>query len=198
MRFSEAKLEGSYLIDIEPLADERGFFARAWCQRELAARGLVATLAQASLAFTHRRGTLRGLHYQAPPCEEAKFVRCVRGVAYVVALDLRPTSPTYLRWEGVELTADNRRALYVPPGCAQGYQTLADDTELLYQMSQCYAPAAARGVRYDDPAFGIEWPLDIAVISKADGSWAPYHPFAAARVEQFTACQAGADPWKRP
>jgi dTDP-4-dehydrorhamnose 3,5-epimerase len=175
MRFSEAKLEGSYLVDLEPLTDERGFFARAWCRREFVARAAVADLAQVNLAFTHRRGTLRGLHYQAAPFEEAKLVRCIRGAAHVVAVDLRPDSPTYLGWEGVELTADNRRAIYVPPGCAQGYQTLLDNTELLYQMSQFYTPSAARGVRYDDPAFGIEWPLDIAVISKADGSWAPYH-----------------------
>jgi len=174
MRFSKAKLEGSYLVDLEPIVDERGFFARAWCQREFAARAAVVELAQVNMAFTRRRGTLRGLHYQEHPFEEAKLVRCIRGAAHVVAVDLRPDSPTYLGWEGVDLTADNRRALYVPQGCAQGYQTLVDDTELLYQMSQFYTPSAARGVRYDDPAFGIEWPLDIAMISKADGSWAPY------------------------
>ncbi|HVC97962.1 MAG TPA: dTDP-4-dehydrorhamnose 3,5-epimerase family protein [Pirellulales bacterium] len=174
MRFSETRLEGACLVDLEPLADDRGFFARAFCQREFLARGVHAELIQVNLAFTRRRGTLRGLHYQAAPFEEAKLVRCVRGAAHVVAVDLRPDSPTYLGWDGVDLTADNRRALYVPPGCAQGYQTLVDDTELLYQMSQFHTPSAARGVRYDDPAFGIEWPLDIAMISKADGSWAPY------------------------
>ncbi|HEV3024613.1 MAG TPA: dTDP-4-dehydrorhamnose 3,5-epimerase family protein [Pirellulales bacterium] len=183
MRFSETNVTGAYLVDLEPIADERGYFARAFCRREFAARGAVADLAQVNLAFTRRRATLRGLHYQAAPFEEAKFVRCIRGAAYVVALDLRPDSLTYLGWEGAELTAENRRALYVPPGCAQGYQTLIDDAELLYQMSQFYTPAASRGVRYDDPAFRIEWPLDVAVISQADLGWAPYTPVAGASTQ---------------
>jgi dTDP-4-dehydrorhamnose 3,5-epimerase len=181
MQFSDTKVEGAYVVDLEAITDERGFFARAFCQREFTLRGAVAALAQVNLAFTRRRGTLRGLHYQAPPFEEAKLVRCVRGAAFVVAVDLRADAATYLTWEGVELSAENRRALYVPPGCAQGYQTLVDDTETLYQMSQFYTPAAARGVRFDDPAFAIEWPLDVAVISKADLGWAPF-ALAAARA----------------
>jgi dTDP-4-dehydrorhamnose 3,5-epimerase len=197
MQFTETKVSGAYQLDIELMADERGFFARAWCAREFAAHGAVNSLSQISLAFTHRRGTLRGLHFQAPPFEEAKLVRCVRGAAYVVALDLRPDSPTYLHWQGLELTADNRRALYVPPGCAQGYQTLVDQTELLYQMSQFYAPASARGVRYDDPAFGIEWPLDIAMLSKTDGSWPPYQPHASRHGSETAAAhRLGIDLWK--
>ncbi|MCE9544626.1 MAG: dTDP-4-dehydrorhamnose 3,5-epimerase family protein [Planctomycetia bacterium] len=180
MIFHELPVAGAYLIDVERLTDDRGFFARAWCGREFAAQGLVAELAQASLAYTHKKGTLRGVHFQAAPHAEAKVVRCVRGAAYVVALDLRLESPTYLRSSGVELTAENRRAIYVPLGCAQGYQTLVDDTELLYQMSVAYVPGAGRGVRYDDAAFGIQWPLPVSVISQADRSWPDYVPHPSA------------------
>ncbi|HVX62099.1 MAG TPA: dTDP-4-dehydrorhamnose 3,5-epimerase [Pirellulales bacterium] len=174
MKFQPTEIAGAWLVEIEPIEDERGFFARAWCQKEFDAHGIEPSLAQANLAFTRRRGTLRGLHFQAVPWQEAKFVRCVRGAAYVVAVDLRSDSPTYMSWAGVELTADNRRALYVPTGCAQGYQTLRDDTEMFYQMSQCYVPGMARGVRYDDPAFNIEWPLTPTVISEADRNWPAY------------------------
>ena len=168
MIFNELPVSGAWLVDVEPIEDDRGFFGRVWCVGEFAARGLVAKSAQTNLAYSHRRGTLRGIHYQAAPHEEAKLVRCIRGAAYVVALDLQTTSPTYLRWAAVELSADNRRAMYVPPGCAQGYQTLADDTEMFYQMSEAYVADASRGVRYDDPAFGIDWPIDVTVISTAD------------------------------
>src|SRR5262245_59893771 len=168
MIFNELPISGAWLVDIEPIVDDRGFFGRAWCVREFAVLGLVAKSAQTSLAYSQRAGTLRGIHYEAAPHEEAKLVRCVRGAAYVVALDLRTRSPTYLRWAAVELSADNRRALYVPPGCAQGYQTLADDTEMFYQMSEAYVADAARGVRYNDPAFGIDWPMAVTMISDAD------------------------------
>ncbi|HEV7223981.1 MAG TPA: dTDP-4-dehydrorhamnose 3,5-epimerase [Pirellulales bacterium] len=176
MIFTKTEIAGAWLIDVEPLIDERGFFARSWCQNEFAAHGAASNFVQANLAATRRRGTLRGLHFQAAPCEEAKLVRCTRGAAYVVAADLRHESATYLRWIGVELSAENHRALYVPPGCAQGYQTLADETEMFYQMSQFYAPGMARGVRYDDPALDVAWPLEIAVISEADRNWPAYQP----------------------
>ncbi|HWB14669.1 MAG TPA: dTDP-4-dehydrorhamnose 3,5-epimerase [Pirellulales bacterium] len=174
MRFSKTTVAGVWLIDIEPIVDERGFFARAWCRHEFEQHGCGEPFVQASVAVSRRQGTLRGLHYQLPPHQEAKLVRATRGAAYVVALDLRHDSPGYGRWCAAELTAENRRMIYVPPGCAQGYQTLADDSELLYQMSAFYAPDAARGVRYDDPAFAIRWPLDVAVISAKDRSWPDY------------------------
>ena len=171
MIFTPTEIDGAYVIDIERLADSRGFFARAWCQQEFAQHGLVADLSQANIAWSDKRGTLRGLHYQAAPHEEAKLVRCTQGAAYVVAADIRAGSPTLGRWIGVEITAENRRMLYVPPGCAQGYQTLADNSELFYQMSTAYVPGMARGVRYDDPYFKIRWPLEVSVISAADESW---------------------------
>jgi len=171
MRFLDVEIDGAKIIEIEPLGDERGFFARCWCPDEFAEAGVPMSLAQASVAFTRRRGTLRGLHYQAAPHEEDKLVRCTRGAAFVAVADLRPGSPTYLNWAGVELSADNRRSLYVPKGCAQGYQTLADETEMFYQMSEFYQPGAKRGVRFDDPAFNIEWPLDVSCTADADRSW---------------------------
>jgi dTDP-4-dehydrorhamnose 3,5-epimerase len=174
MRFTNTTVEGAWLVDIEPLRDERGFFARTWCQREFAEHGCEEALAQANLAYTAHRGTLRGLHFQLAPHQEAKLVRAIRGAIYVVALDLRHDSATYRRWYAAELSADNRRMLYVPRGCAQGYQTLADDTEVFYQMSAFYEPAAARGVRYDDPGFKIEWPLEVVAISDKDRSWPDY------------------------
>lgn len=174
MNFISTEIQGVWLIDVEPSTDERGFFARVWCQREFAARGCSLPPVQASIASSQYRGTLRGLHYQLPPHEEAKLVRAIRGAAYVVAVDLRPASPSYRRWIGVELSAQNRRSLYVPPGCAQGYQTLADDTEMLYQISEFYQPAAARGVRYDDPLFDITWPLPVAIVSQKDQHWPNY------------------------
>ncbi len=173
MNFSEMRIDGAYTIDIERQLDERGFFARAWCQKEFAQRGLAAELSQVSIAHTAQRGTLRGLHYQAAPHEESKVVRCTRGAAFVVVADLRRDSATFAQWQGVELTAENHRALYVPPGCAQGYQTLVNDTELLYQMSVPYAPSFGRGVRYDDPLLNIAWPLPIALISAKDEQWPP-------------------------
>jgi dTDP-4-dehydrorhamnose 3,5-epimerase len=176
MQFHETNIAGAWLIALDRLSDERGFFARAWCQREFAARGCGGSFVQANLAFTALRGTLRGLHFQLAPHEEGKLVRAIRGRAYVVALDLRANSPTFRRWCAAELTSDNRQMLYVPPGCAQGYQTLVDETEMFYQMSACYEPAAARGVRYDDPAFDISWPLPVASISPRDQSWPDYEP----------------------
>lgn len=172
MRFEETTLPGVFVIEPEPFGDERGFFARLYCAREFAAYGLAELSAQSSLSYNRRRGTLRGMHYQDSPHAEAKLVRCSRGAIYDVALDLRPDSPTRFRWVGVELTAGNRRMLYIPEGCAHGFQTLADDTEVVYQMSAFYHPESARGVLWNDPAFGIRWPLPVNVLSERDQHYA--------------------------
>jgi dTDP-4-dehydrorhamnose 3,5-epimerase len=176
MRFQPTPIAGVFLLEPEPLRDERGFFARTWCRREFAGRGLNPDLAQCSLSYNRKRGTLRGLHYQAPPWAEAKLVRCLRGAIYDVALDLRPQSPTFKQWYAAELSADDRRMLYIPEGCAHGFQTLSDDAEVFYQISQFHDPASARGVRWDDPAFGIAWPLQTGItISARDQSY-PFFP----------------------
>ncbi|HZD00558.1 MAG TPA: dTDP-4-dehydrorhamnose 3,5-epimerase [Actinomycetes bacterium] len=171
MRFTETKVVGAFLIEPELIADERGFFARTWCREEFEAHGLNPSLAQCSISFNHRKGTLRGMHYQAAPHQEAKLVRCTLEAIWDVALDLRPGSPTYRTWYGVELSAANRAMLYIPEGCAHGFLTLADATEIAYQMSAPYAPAAARGVRFDDPAFGIEWPGEVVVVNDRDRTY---------------------------
>lgn len=176
MRFSEAGLKGAYVVEIERRTDSRGFFGRGWCKREFETQGLNSQLAQVNIGFSNKKGTLRGMHYQVPPYQEVKLVRCTLGAIYDVIIDLRRGSSTYRQWFGVELTADNHRMLYVPEGCAHGYQTLADDTEVFYQTSQFYAPECARGVRYDDPAFGISWPSVARVISDADRNWPSYTP----------------------
>ncbi|HZB93934.1 MAG TPA: dTDP-4-dehydrorhamnose 3,5-epimerase [Stellaceae bacterium] len=181
MIFTPARLAGLMLVELEPHRDERGWFARAWCAREFAEHGLDPGLAQASLSFNHRRGTLRGLHYQRPPHAEAKLVRCLSGALWDVAVDLRPGSPTRGRWEAFELSAANRRALYIPAGFAHGFQTLAPDTEILYLISAFHAPEAAAGLRHDDPAFAISWPLPVAAISPRDTAW----PAFAADVEKL-------------
>ncbi len=189
MKFTPTHMAGAFVIDIEPKIDERGFFARAWCRDQFAQHGLVAELVQANIAWSQNRGTLRGLHFQISPYEEAKLVRCTRGAAFVVAADIRRNSPTHGRWISVELNAENRRMLYVPPGCAQGYQTLADETEMFYQMSTPYVPGAGRGIRHDDPSFQIEWPLPIGAISEADRNWPDYSPgeWAASKSQQSAA-----------
>jgi dTDP-4-dehydrorhamnose 3,5-epimerase len=171
MIFTETELRGAYIIEPERREDDRGFFARLWCQRELEQHGLDPRVAQVNAGFTLRTGSLRGLHFQLPPLQEVKIVRCTMGALFDVILDLRPDSSTYKRWVGVELTADNRRMVYVPEGCAHGYQTLAANTEMCYQTSQFYAPELARGVRYDDAGFRIRWPLPVTDISDADRSW---------------------------
>jgi dTDP-4-dehydrorhamnose 3,5-epimerase len=158
MIFHATPLPGVWTLEPQRHADDRGHFARTWCRDECAAHGLNPALAQCSSSFNRRRGTLRGMHFQRPPHAEDKLVRCTRGAVFDVALDLRPDSPTFKRWHGVELSADNGAALYVPAGCAHGFQTLADDSEVLYLISTPYAPDHAAGVRFDDPAFGIAWP----------------------------------------
>lgn len=176
MKLVETTLPGVYVVEPELVEDERGFFARIFDARAFDERGLVAAVAECSVSFNRSRLTLRGLHYQRAPHEEAKLVRCVRGVVYDVAVDLRPDSPTYLRWTASELSAENRLALYLPPGCAHGYLTLADGCELLYQISERYEPASSAGVRWDDPAIGVEWPAAPAVISPRDGSFPLLEP----------------------
>jgi dTDP-4-dehydrorhamnose 3,5-epimerase len=174
VRFTDLTVQGAALIDIVPMSDERGFFARTWCARELREHGLLGDVSQMNVGYNPTPGTLRGLHYQRPPSEEVKIVRCTRGAVYDVVLDLRPDSPTFLRWSGAELTADTHRMVYVPRGCAHGYLTLAPETELMYSTSAAYDPGAATGVRYDDPAFGIEWPAPITLVSAADRGWPLY------------------------
>jgi dTDP-4-dehydrorhamnose 3,5-epimerase len=166
--FTATPLPGAFILELERHADERGFFARTWCREEFAARGLETALVQCSISWNAKRGTLRGLHYQAAPHEEVKLVRCTSGSIYDVILDLRPGSPTWRRWVAVELTADNRRQLYVPRGFGHGFQTLADDTEVFYQISTSYHPESQRGARWDDPAFGIRWPVPEPILSDRD------------------------------
>jgi dTDP-4-dehydrorhamnose 3,5-epimerase len=170
MIFAETRLPGVLVVEPERHEDERGFFARAWCRREFEARGLDATLAQCNISYTKARGTVRGMHYQAAPWREAKLVRCTRGAIHDVVLDVRPHAPTYRQWVAVPLSADDRRMVYVPEGMAHGFQTLADDTEVFYQMSEAHHPEAARGVRWDDPACAIEWPLAPVIVSPRDAA----------------------------
>ncbi|MGA2606305.1 MAG: dTDP-4-dehydrorhamnose 3,5-epimerase [Terriglobia bacterium] len=175
MVFVETKLEGVYIIEVEKREDDRGFFARTFCQHEFEARGLNPRVAQCSTSFNKRKGTLRGLHYQVAPYGEVKVVRCTAGAIYDVAVDLRPDSLTYKQWVAAELTEDNRRALYIPVGCAHGFQTLVDDAEVYYQISEFYHREAAKGVRWDDPAFGVQWPLRKGpIVSERDRSYADY------------------------
>jgi len=175
MIFEKTALAGAFIIEIEKREDERGFFARAWCQEEFEAHGLNTRWVQANLAFSKKKGTLRGLHFQIAPYEEIKLMRCTRGAIFDVILDLRPESPTYKQWFGVELTADNHRMLYVPGGFAHGYQSLVVDTEVFYPVSQFYVPRAEQGVRWNDPAFAIEWPLTKnLILSEKDKSWPDY------------------------
>jgi dTDP-4-dehydrorhamnose 3,5-epimerase len=171
VKFTETKLKGAFIIELEPHYDDRGFFARTFCAREFERHGLKPVVAQCNLSFNKKKGTLRGMHYQVAPVTEAKLVRCIRGAIYDVIIDLRPDTPTYGMFIGVELSAKNRRALYVPDMFAHGFQTLADETEVLYQMSEFYTPGYGRGLRYDDPALNIEWPLPVSEIAEKDASW---------------------------
>ncbi|KAA0677116.1 dTDP-4-dehydrorhamnose 3,5-epimerase [Azospirillum brasilense] len=168
MRAIETGLAGAVVVEPTPASDERGFFARTWCARTFAEWGLDPALTQCSVSFNHRRGTVRGMHYQADPHGEAKLVRCTQGAIYDVIVDVRPGSATHGRWFGIELTPANHKALFIPKGFAHGFQTLADDSEVYYQISVEYVAEAARGIRHDDPAVGIVWPLPVAVISDRD------------------------------
>jgi dTDP-4-dehydrorhamnose 3,5-epimerase len=175
----ETAIAGVHIVEPERREDSRGFFARTWCADEFTRHGLDPRIAQCSMSFNHRRGTLRGMHYQAPPHAEAKLVRCTRGAIWDVALDLRPESATFLRHLGVELSGTSRLALYLPEGVAHGFQTLMDDSEVFYQMSVAHEPSAARGVRFDDPAFDIEWPVAGPIVLERDRSY-PDFPMARA------------------
>jgi dTDP-4-dehydrorhamnose 3,5-epimerase len=175
MQFTETEIGGAFILDAEQIADERGFFARSWARDEFEAHGLNPHLAQCNLSYNHRKGTVRGMHWQAAPHAETKLVRCTQGGIYDVVVDLRADSATYLRWIGVELTAENRRALYIPEGCGHGFQTLADATEVLYMITEYYTPAAARGMRWNDPAITVTWPLAVTVISERDAQYPDWH-----------------------
>lgn len=171
MKFTPVPVAGACVIELDPNSDERGFFARAWCRKELESKGLVGSIAQCNLSLTEESGTVRGLHYQLAPSQEVKFVRCIAGSIFDVIIDLRKDSTTFKHWFGVELSAENRKMLYVPRGCAHGYQTLVAKAEVFYLVSDFYAPERERGVRWDDPAFGIVWPLSVSRISKRDRSY---------------------------
>lgn len=171
MRFRETPVAGAYIVELEPREDDRGFFARAFSDEEFAAAGIDVAVRMANMTFTRHAGTVRGMHYQVPPAGEAKFIRCVRGAAFSAIVDMRPTSPTYRAWTGVELTAANRLALYIPPVCAAGAQALADDTEMFYLVSTAYSPEHERGLRFDDPAIGIRWPRPATHVSDKDRAW---------------------------
>ena len=171
MRFTETPIEGAYIVDVNRIGDERGYFGRLWCQQELSELGLKAYVCQSNIGVSKKAGTLRGLHYQKAPHQEVKIVRCSRGAMFDVIVDLRPDSPTFKQWFGMELTQENATMLYVPEGCATGYQTLVDDTEMYYNATEFYHPESATGIRYDDPAFNIEWPREITVVSDNDLEW---------------------------
>ena len=175
MNFRETEISGAWVIGLDRREDERGYFARIWCHDELQVRGLDPALSQVNTALSLRSGTLRGMHFQAAPHAEVKIARCIRGAAFDVVLDLRPASSTFRRWFGLTLTPESGEMLYVPEGCAHGYLTLADNTELLYFTSKPYAAHAAKGVRHDDPAFGVRWPDAIRVLSDADRSWPDFN-----------------------
>ncbi len=171
MQFRQTELPGAYVVTLDKLVDDRGFFARGWCREEFEKRGLNGNLVQSNVGFSPRRGTLRGLHYQKPPFAECKLVRCTQGAAFDCIVDLRPDSPTYLRWIGLELTAENRTQLFVPEGFAHGYQALTDNCEVCYHTTQVFNAEAATGVRFDDPALAITWPERVTVISDKDRNW---------------------------
>lgn len=171
MIFQPLEIPGAYLINVERRGDERGWFARAWCEKEFAEQGLDERMAQVNVSHNLSSGTIRGMHYQLPPFAEAKTVSCTRGAIFDVLVDLRSDSGTYLQWKGFELSAENRTMLHIPQGCAHGFQSLTDDAELLYFMSEFYSPESSRDVRFDDPAISIQWPLPATNLSPADRAW---------------------------
>ena len=175
MKFKQTKLKGAYIIEMEPIKDERGVFARSWCKEEFKQQGLNCDLVQCNISFNKKKGTLRGMHYQCAPHEEVKLVMCLRGAVYDVIIDLRAKSDTYKQWISIELTSENRKMLYVPEGFAHGFQTLEDDTEVFYQMSEFYHPECASGIRWDDSSFSIKWPNVIANISNKDNDFPDYN-----------------------
>jgi dTDP-4-dehydrorhamnose 3,5-epimerase len=174
VKLTPTVVQGAYVVEVEPIIDERGFFARSWCQSEFEEFGLNFRIVQCNISFNKRKGTLRGMHYQAAPHGEAKLVRCTMGSLFDVIIDMRPESSTYLRHASVVLSAKNRLMIYVPEGVAHGFQTLEDETEVFYQMSAFHAPQSARGVRWNDPAFGIQWPYDERIISERDRNYSDF------------------------
>lgn len=184
MNFSDTKLSGVLLIEPELHVDDRGSFARSFCVDEFSEAGIDIQIVQANISFNKHSGAVRGMHYQVSPHAEAKVVRCTSGALYDVVVDLRPDSPSYSQWIGIELNADNRYAMYVPKGCAHGFQTLVDRTEVSYLMSERYVPEAASGVRYDDPEFGIDWPLKVSSVSDRDRSWPNFESQIKARTTE--------------
>jgi len=174
VKFRELELRGAYVVEVEPVEDERGFFGRSWCEKEALDIGLESRIVQCSISFNKTMGTLRGMHFQARPHEEVKIVRCTRGAIYDVLLDLRKGSPTHGRWTAIELTESNRHGVYVPRGFAHGFQTLEHNTEVYYMMSEFYYRELAGGVRWDDPAFGITWPIKSSIISSRDANFPDY------------------------
>ena len=171
MKFTETSVKGAYIIDVNRIGDDRGYFGRLWCEKEMQDKGLVSEIKQVNVGFSPIKGTLRGLHYQTAPHQEVKIVRCTRGSVFDVVVDLREESPTYLKWHGVELNPENGSALYVPEGCATGYLTLEENSEIYYMASELYAPKHATGVKFDDPSFNIEWPGEITITSDNDQNW---------------------------
>lgn len=169
--FKETKLKGAFTIELEMHQDDRGFFARTFCKNELEDNGLISDVAQANMSLSKKRGTMRGMHYQKAPFEETKLIRCTKGAIYDVIIDLRPDSPTYKQWIGVELTESNYKMLFVPKDFAHGFLTLLDDSEVMYLVSQFYAPGSELGIRWNDPQFSIQWPFDVQVISEKDQQW---------------------------
>ena len=180
MKFVETELKGAFIVEPDHLEDERGFFARTWCRKEFEQHGLNSNVVQCNISFNRNKGTLRGMHYQASPFEEAKLVRCTMGAIYDVIIDLRPDSKTFMRWISVELTVQNRKMIYIPEGFAHGFQTLENDTEVFYQMSEFYASEYARGVRWNDSQFNITWPDEVRIISGKDKN---YQDFDAKRIK---------------
>lgn len=176
MKFNKTPLAGAYTIDLQRIGDDRGFFARLFCTKEFSDAGLVTSFEQINNSLTKNKGTLRGMHYQLPPFAEVKVVRCIRGALFDVILDLRPDSPTYGKWYGDTLSADNRRMMYVPKGFAHGFLTLEEDTEAFYLVSTPYAPEYERGIRYNDPEFDIEWPIEPLEVSEKDAQWKDFDP----------------------
>ncbi|GKU76794.1 dTDP-4-dehydrorhamnose 3,5-epimerase [Paenibacillus sp. L3-i20] len=175
MKFIETNLKGCFIVELEPIMDERGYFARSWCSEEFAAYGLQTSFVQSNISYNERKGTLRGMHYQAYPHEESKLVRCTRGAIYDVVIDLRVDSPTHKEWFGLELTENNGTMLYIPQGLAHGFQTLSHHTEVSYQMGHFFHPASSRGIRWDDPLFNIQWPYEESrIISDKDLGYGRY------------------------
>lgn len=175
MIFHETYLQGAYIIDIEKVLDERGFFARTWCKKEFQKKSLEHEFVQNSISLNNTIGTLRGMHYQRAPWDESKLIRCTRGSIYDVIIDLRPDSDTYHKWLGTELSAENYKILYVPPKFAHGFITLQDNTEVIYHISEYYDPSSEKGIRYNDPFFSIDWPINVATISEKDKNWPDYN-----------------------